>query len=290
LIGLAVLPALALASWREPDADDRWLSIWAAVEEWRAAEPRADAGPLLASAQALGDPLRLDLLRALIAGAQDDGARAALGDRLGAVPGGATWPLSGSESWLAARVLPPGVSLGRCILAALDAGDGVLSNEQLTIAYGAGVEAAEDLRLGEAIAIQRAVHARAAAEWSAFNLTLSLRRAGDYDGADRVLAEQIERAPSPEVVSQRGLNALGAGRVELARSLLGTAVARGSRDAALILARLDLAAGRIDAARNAFRALVAQEPPGAWALRGWGVALVESSVAAPSTGSPSSVP
>ena len=100
---------------------------------------------------------------------------------------------------------------------------------------------------------------------------------GDYDGADEVLAAQMALGEgSPDLASQRGLNALGGGREAEALEHLAVALARGSDDAAVILARLDLARGRMRDARAGFRALISRPEPGAWAIRGWGVSLVET--------------
>jgi len=48
----------------------------------------------------------------------------------------------------------------------------------------------------------------------------------------------------------------------------------GSRDAALLLAWMDLEHGRLEGARAGFRAALYDDPSGAWALRGWGLALL----------------
>jgi len=159
---------------------------------------------------------------------------------------------------------------------AMSSTEGPWSPEFISSAYRAGVEAAEDLRLEEAIGIQQPLHDHVGEEWSAFNLALSLRRAGLYQRADRVLEEQLDKGQSPDLYSQRGLNALGSGNQKKARTYLGAALARGSVDAAVILARLDLASGRLDSARSGFRAVLVEAPGNAWARRGWGTTLVQS--------------
>ena len=41
-----------------------------------------------------------------------------------------------------------------------------------------------------------------------------------------------------------------------------------------MLGRLDLDAGRLEAARKGFRASILSDRPAAWALRGWGLTLL----------------
>jgi tetratricopeptide (TPR) repeat protein len=254
-------------------AEDDWSDVWDALAAWRTSGAQGEPQRARELAVGRGDTLRSALLSALVGGPT---AGAALQREFELLPPDDPWPLTARESWLAAEALPPGAVCSRTVVAAMERTPGSLSPEQTRLAHRLGVEAAEDLRLEEALAIQDALHARVGAEWSAFNLALSLRRMGLYQRADRILEEQLGVAASADLYSQRGLNALGSGNEARARTLFGAALARGSRDAAAVLARLDLAEGRLDTARSGFRALLANEDPGAWALRGWGVAQVAS--------------
>ena len=258
-----------------------WSAVWDAVESLAESSIEVEAVRAALPTDA-PDPRRRALFEAALPDS-DEESRARLARAIHAIPPGTDWPLSERESWLAARSLPAGPARGRAVLHGLDLtarGGTVLDGSRLRLAYEAGVEAAEDQRLGEAVLIQRPLHALAQAEWSAMNLALSLRRVGDYDGADAVLERQLERPNgSAELLSQRGLNALAAGRRNRARDWLVQALARGSSDAAVILGRVDLAAGRYEACRRALRPWVESESPGAWAVRGWALSLVETPLA-----------
>ncbi len=264
--GLAALIVALAGLFQGPG---EWSQVWRSFLRARAVDgdAAAAAGVVRERAAELADPLRHDLLGAL---AGDVSSRASLARTLSTA---GDWPLADEESWLAAEVLVDGPTRGRAVLAALRSGGP--DRDRLRLAHEAGVQAAEDLRLVEAIGIQRLLHGQNKADWSAINLALTLRRSGDYEGAEGVLGEQSERNDaSGEIWSQRGLNALAAGEERRARDLLGKALVRDSQDAGVILARLDLARGRRAEARRAFAALLVDEP-GAWAYRGWGVSLVE---------------
>lgn len=134
-------------------------------------------------------------------------------------------------------------------------------------------------------ALMRAMHECAHGDWSAEGLSLVLARQGRYDASREVLAEQRERTDDPAaraVLTQAmALRALGAGRDDVARRELGAAYAAGNDDAGVVLALLALSAGRRDRTRAVSRALVADEPRPAWALRAWGLSMLP-----PSDGNP----
>ena len=111
------------------------------------------------------------------------------------------------------------------------------------------------------------------------DLALTLSWADRAQEAAHVLTETIEaerRAgrPTGELYSRRGLTHLGAGQERLARDDLGRALAQGSSNAAVVLARLDLDRGARRAARVGFRSLLDVDSPGPWEQRGWGLALL----------------
>jgi hypothetical protein len=194
------------------------------------------------------------------------------------------WPYDREASWVAAEVLPKGRLQSRAVLTALGplegaAAEPALAPEQLDLAYRVWVDAADELRYDDALAIGRNVHARARATWSAISLALTTMRAGLPEECDGVLAAQIERArdnPADLAVlwDHRGIAALGAGWDSPARFALGRALLHGSTDAAVVLARLDLAVGKLDNARVGFRAVLIENPASDWARRGWGLTLL----------------
>lgn len=191
------------------------------------------------------------------------------------------------DAWHAARTLPPGLPRAEAIARALRdaAGDPAALQERLAAAFEAFLEDHDAYRAEAARTIAEAMFAADEASWSAFCLEGILRRGGEYELADEVLAARQERATEPrervELLERRAIVAAGAGWLARERDLLGAALAAGGTDAYQILGRLELAAGRRSAARTLFRALVARgagdapdgEPP-AWGLRGWGLALL----------------
>lgn len=198
-----------------------------------------------------------------------------------------TWPYDREEAWLAAELLPAGPERERAVIAALgslsDADvQPALGARQVELAFQVWITAADAFRFDAALAIGRNLHARSRATWSAISLSLSLMRAGLPEEGDQILAAQIAAAAqSPADLAalwdQRGIAALGAGWERRARTDLGMALLNGSTDAAVVLARLDLAAGRIDAARLGFRGVLYENPQSDWARRGWGLSLLPPS-------------
>jgi len=272
---LAVLSSTGRA--RAQDSKD-WTEIWDEVARFHAKQEASKdvvvREPLSIRELAVGrgDSLRSALLGALLEG---ENSHRALERELQILEPGTEWPLTSRESWLAVDVLPAGETRSLTAVQAMRVTPGEWNPDRITSVYRVGVEAAEDLRLEAAIAVQQPLHDRVGEEWSAFNLSLSLRRMGLYQRADRVLEEQLEKGPSADLYSQRGLNSLGSGNEKRSRTYLGAALARGSADAAVILARLDLASNRMESARSGFRAVLAEDPGNAWALRGWGITLIQ---------------
>jgi len=185
------------------------------------------------------------------------------------------------DAWQRAAALPAGdPARATAVLEALRAQPGALDEAAQRVAWETGVEAARALRIEQAIAIQTALEERHPAAWSGMDLALSLGLAGRPDEADLVLERSLARALTAEPAacgelwSRRGLLWMGQGEERRARDCLGRALARGSRDAALLLAWMDLEHGRLEGARAGFRAALYDDPSGAWALRGWGLALL----------------
>jgi hypothetical protein len=184
-------------------------------------------------------------------------------------------------------VLPAGPERERAVVAALGnladaAAQPPLAKQRLELAFQTWIEAANAFRFDAALAIGRNLHARAHATWSAISLSLSLMRAGLPEEGDQVLAAQIAQtietpADLAALWDQRGIAALGAGWERRARTDLGMALLNGSTDGAVVLARMDLAAGRIDAARLGFRGVLYENPQSDWARRGWGLSLLPPS-------------
>lgn len=283
-----VLAGLALLAGPQGDV---WAQLWTELDHLHRAElAPAEAEPLRAhlaeAARALAGDVRAELLRAQLerlAGRDPSGAVRQL---LTLAPD----PFTPREHWFLAECLPSGPQRAQVILAALRAPT-ELERWQLFLAYNTGVDEARALRFEDALPLIQALHERYRAEWSALDLFLTLKNLGRRAEADAVLAEAIERETAagrrPKALwEHRGILALGFGDERLARDYLGRAMALGSDDAALLLARLDLMAGNTAAARTGFRALILNTPPPDWAWRGWGTALLPSFHAAPATKTP----
>ena len=189
------------------------------------------------------------------------------------------WPYPAQASWHAAVCLPQGPLRVQAIEAGLSKAGALERWEQL-LAWNTAVEEARVLRFREgSLGIQRELHRRYAAVWSAMDLALTLRQLNEQEECDALVAQAIERAhkegqPTVGLWSQRGINALGFGDEARGRDYLGRALAMGSNDASIVLGRLDLVSGRIEAARAAFRGSILSDPEGAWAQRGWGLSLL----------------
>lgn len=265
----------------EPPAEEDWEQVWSEVERLRSLPP-GEAPALEAELQEVRDRHR--------GGARGELLGAWLDLRAGgapveALPGLEPWPFDGPENWIAAEVLAPGGARTRALLEGLADGRPEPSRDQLMLAWTAGLTyAGELLWMEEAVRVQRALHRRYGTVWSVLNLAFTLHRSGSSDEADALLGEYIAAAEPPagqaapaelaELWNNRGLIALGRGRERQARDCFGRALALGSTDSALILARIDLSRGNIAEARAGFRGLLLDVEPHAWALRGWGVALL----------------
>jgi len=194
----------------------------------------------------------------------------------------------GAEAWLLAEVLPSGAARVRAVLHALQRTD-PLSDEQSQLAWSIALSEADELRLAQgALPLQRLLHERYHSIGSAINLALTVSRLGDRAALDQLLADATRRAesvgrPSEELWSCWGTALAGFGDETRARDYLGRALARGSGDAALVLARMDLVAGRLDAARSGFRPSILSSPPSPWGLRGWGTSLLPMPHTPPAT-------
>ncbi|MCE9594978.1 MAG: hypothetical protein K8S98_12385 [Planctomycetes bacterium] len=194
------------------------------------------------------------------------------------------WPYDREASWVAAEVLPKGRQRSRAVLTALGPLEGApaepeLARDRLELAYEVWVDAADNLRFDEALAIGRNLHSRTHATWSAISLALTTMRAGLSKECDDVLAAQIAITKDNPVDlaalwDHRGIAALGAGWEAPGRFALGQALLHGSTDGAVVLARLDLAVGKLDTARVGFRAVLIENPNSDWARRGWGLSLL----------------
>jgi tetratricopeptide (TPR) repeat protein len=172
------------------------------------------------------------------------------------------------------------------------AADTRLTTWQVLLAWNAAVDEARAFRLEEStLPIQLRLREIYQDAWSANELALTYKALGQGQAADRLLGEAISAEletgrRAAELWETRGINALAFGSEGLARDYLGKAMAYGSPGAALLLARLDLSAGRTTQARSAFRALLLDQPSPDWAWRGWGMALLPDPIVAPGSLSP----
>lgn len=126
--------------------------------------------------------------------------------------------------------------------------------------------------------LAEAMHSRALAGWSAMSLALISTRSGDSLRARDVLEEQIARTPEGpaqyELLERLGLAIQGAGYEARAMGPLGSAFARGSANAGVVLGRIALREGQLGQARAIFRTLLTQDTPQSWAHRGWGLSML----------------
>jgi hypothetical protein len=276
---LAGLLAAALAAPQGTEVD--WPAVWSRLAAVRTAAPgapgRADGVSALRSVarERRGTP-RGALLQAHLERLEDEDAVLELPSRWVQ-----SWPFQGPESWLVSEVLPPSPQRALAAQRAIESTPGAIPDDRLRLAWGIGVDEARALHLVSARDLQEALYRRVPAVWSATDLSLTLSRLGEAEAADRILAEQIEREaaaghPTGDLWSRRGTQALGNGDEGLARDYLGLGLARGSADAGVVLARLDLVQGRIAEACAGFRALLLDPAPSPWAARGWGLTLLPS--------------
>jgi tetratricopeptide (TPR) repeat protein len=186
--------------------------------------------------------------------------------------------VSPRAAWLAARVMADGPARDRALTRALEGLPAAQVAEVYGPAYQRYVALADSYQTERALVLARALHARAQALWSAINLANSLRRTGRFDEARAVLTEQLERTRDDpdraELLQARALVAAAAGWRGRERDDLGAALAHGSVDAAVVLGRLALSEGHPGRARAVFRSVLREDPPQAWALRGWGLSML----------------
>lgn len=286
-LGSTLLLTLALSLGSdEPD----WAQIWLKLGRLEAMETGADGSQSL-----------LEELKEVQSTAPEGARRALLGAHLKAWADSTVTPLTsqvsleglnGHESWLLVEVLPTSPQRAQAVLHGLGLTP-TLDSHQLDLAWRTAAAEAGALRLESgALPIQRQLHERYAAAWTAVQLSLSLMRLGDLEALNQVMGQVITQEEaagrsSAELWSQWGLAQLGAGNEQRARDYLGLALARGSSNAAIILGRLDLQQGRIEQARANFRPSLLTERPSAWALRGWGASLLPQAQTQPIGGKPS---
>lgn len=253
---------------------DPWAQIWSELGALRAGGlPAAEAEPLqarLTSAwHAATSGPRRELLRAeldALAGQDVRGAARALAEL-------EPLPFEGPELWFLVDLLPVGARRQELLLAALRATP-ELARWQVLLAWSCAVEEARSLRFESALPVQEELHARYQADWSTTDLALTYRQLGRREDLEALFRASLARSPSGELWAQYANAALGSGDERRARDALGRALALGSTDAALVLGRLDLVSGRLEAARTGFRVLILDAPPPDWAWRGWGTTLL----------------
>jgi hypothetical protein len=181
------------------------------------------------------------------------------------------------DTWSELAALPPGSARGARVAALLESGTGAPPPEAQQLAFDAARRAADAYELELALSILRPLHARVEADWSAFNLALTLQKLGAADAADSIYAKLLQKTPRARqgsIWGQRGILALGAGHGVSGRARLGHALALGDPDAAAVLARESLARHNLGSARNGFRAALARNQAHPWALRGWGLSVL----------------
>lgn len=284
MVGLLLSLIAAVSA---PSQGDPWAQIWTELEALRGG----------VSSEAERGALREHLLEAARSG-QPDPRRELLSASLEALAGRDVTPLarrlfslqpspfSARELWFLADLLPPGRERARSIIGALE-GPTALQRWQVFLAWNSAVDESRALRYADStLLIQSNLHARYQAEWSALDLALTYRAIGDRGAAERVLLETIAREESagrrPHALWEfMGMVALGFGDECRARDYLGRALALGSSEAGLVLARLELQRGRNETARRGFRALLFDQPPPDWAWRGWGMTLLPPSFTPP---------
>jgi len=181
------------------------------------------------------------------------------------------------DTWQSLSELPPGPDRGARVAALLAVAPDELAIPAQQLAFAAANRAVEDFDLTLAISIQVALNDRVHAPWSAFNLALTLQKAGDPQGSDKLFARMLQQA-APDARAglwgQRAIVALGAGHDVSGRAYLGHALALGDPDAAAVLARQSLARHNLPSARNGFRTALMRNQAHPWALRGWGLSLL----------------
>ena len=205
-------------------------------------------------------------------------------------------PAPAADPWTLQATLPDGAERTEAILRSLaDASFTQLhpsaQRDRLDVAFHAFLDAGERFAGDEMLSLAQGLYDRAPAIWSAFCLEGALRRGhGRYAEADAVIAErlaidgeQIGEMGRVELLERRAIIAAGRGAWAQERALLGPALVHGGRDARQILGLRALSRGDRPEAARLFGALltdsagdqpVAPKDRPAWALRGWGLALL----------------
>lgn len=267
--------ALGLAFAAPASQGPHWSRAWDELERASGMEAGAERADVLAPLRRLAGERAFELRGRLLAASIE---RLEQGAATLAIAPEELGDFDARESWIAARVAAPGPGLDRALAQSLAGLEGAELAACYQLAYERFLALANGYETESAIGLAHAIHARARAVWSASNLASALRRAGRWDEAHAVLsaaiAAPIERRDRAALLQERALVDAGAGWKARERDDLGASLARGSSDAAQVLGRLDLAAGRFDAARAVFRSALRDEPTPPWALRGWGLSML----------------
>ncbi len=148
----------------------------------------------------------------------------------------------------------------------------------LQVVFEEFIDSTRRYEIEQARALAEAMFARAPAGWSAMSLALICTRAGESSRALEVLRTQVAGTPEGpaqyELLERLGLAIQGSGHEAAALGPLGSAFARGSANAGVVLGRIALREGQLEQARSIFRTLLTQEPPQSWAMRGWGLSML----------------
>lgn len=197
-------------------------------------------------------------------------------------------PWMPGEAWIAAQVLLAGTVRDRALLHVLDQDGAQLSPEWRPVASAALREASLAARVADAEALATALDQRWPSAASARDLARVHALAGDRGRARALLEERLAlaRAPAEErqLLATLGEIELSTPAAPSASQHLGSALARGSTVAGLLLARRAFDAGEIARARCLYRALIALAASGSEgdgpqdlhqrAARGWGLACL----------------
>lgn len=288
LLGLLLLAAGAQESPRAEEDTD-WAQVWRSLSEIEGSAREVPgveerAASLLELARVTRDRTRGLLLECRLERWRERPTDSLLEELADA----SVAHLGPEETWAVVEVLPPGPARVAAVHHGLES-ETPLAREALRLAWRAAIDEARALRLrAGALPIQRRLHESNRADWSALDLAVTLTRLGERAELDLVLEEAITAAAGAgratgALWSQWGVSTLGFGDTARARDYLGRALANGSDDASLVLGLLDLEAGRLAAARNAFRPSILSDRPSAWAQRGWGLSLLPEARVQPAT-------
>ena len=191
------------------------------------------------------------------------------------------WAATGQDvDWEALQAMSPGPLRGQLVLDGLHKATGPLGSVEQNLAFAEGIRASAEFELELSIGLFQAVYDENGAGWAQYNLALAQNRAGYTQRADQNLAELIASAPAgeaPSLWSQRAIFAYGSGHDARGLAFFGHAIGLGYADASAILAREALAMHNHAGAQRGFRAALSRNTDHPWALRGWGLSLLDSS-------------